>query len=136
MLDPGEALDQPDALQGPQLTDEPVGRGAFQQGLFDVGEPLIRQSWRGAAGPAAAQSIGASGLPAAMPHADGLGRDLELRATSAWRTPAARSRRASRRPRSRCAARRRGTVGMHRSSPARQPNSNSTPKALLRSVRS
>ena len=32
MLDPGEALDhQPDALQGPQLTGEPIGGGAFQQ---------------------------------------------------------------------------------------------------------
>ena len=79
MLDPGEALDhRGDPVKGPSLPDEPVGLGALQEGLLHGGELLIRQLWRGAAGPAAAQPIGAPGLPATVPDADRLGRDLEL----------------------------------------------------------
>jgi hypothetical protein len=36
---PGQPLDHGgDAVQGPQLADEPVGRGTFQQGLLDLAE--------------------------------------------------------------------------------------------------
>ena len=60
VADPGEALDhQRDAVQGPQLPDEPIRGGAFQQGLFDGGELGIRQPWRRPAGSAAAQRLGA-----------------------------------------------------------------------------
>jgi hypothetical protein len=39
MLDAGEALDdQRDAVDGPQLAGEAVGRGALQQGLLDGDE--------------------------------------------------------------------------------------------------
>jgi hypothetical protein len=44
MTDPGQPLnDQRDAVQAPQLPDEPVGGGAFQQGLLDGDELDIRQ---------------------------------------------------------------------------------------------
>jgi hypothetical protein len=36
---PGQPLDHDgDAVQGPQLTNEPVGGGTFQQGLLDLAE--------------------------------------------------------------------------------------------------
>jgi hypothetical protein len=39
MVDPGEALDhRGDALQGPQLPDEPVRGHSFQEGLLNLGE--------------------------------------------------------------------------------------------------
>jgi hypothetical protein len=41
---PGQPLDHGgDAVQGPQLTDEPVGGGALQQGLLDPAELRIGQ---------------------------------------------------------------------------------------------
>jgi hypothetical protein len=55
-----------------------VGRGALLQGLFDLGELGIRQPWRRAAQSFAAQPIGPTGLPAAVPDAHGLGGDAEL----------------------------------------------------------
>jgi hypothetical protein len=79
MLDAGQPLnDQRDAVQGPQLPDEPIGGGAFQQGLLDGGELLIRQAWRRAAGSAAAQRLGTALLPTGVPDAHGLRRHLEL----------------------------------------------------------
>jgi hypothetical protein len=84
MLDSGQPLDdQRDPLQRPQLPDEPVGANAFQQGLLDGGELGVRQPWRRAARSAAAQSIGAVLLPAGIPDADGLSRDLKLAGNSA-----------------------------------------------------
>jgi hypothetical protein len=48
----GQPLDyRGDPLQSPQLTGEPVGRGALEQGLRDGGELLVRQPRRGAARP-------------------------------------------------------------------------------------
>jgi hypothetical protein len=79
MLHPSETLDYyRDAVQGPQLPDEPIGGGAFQQGLLDGGELLIRQAWRRAAGFAAAQRLGATLLPAGVSDTYGLRRHLEL----------------------------------------------------------
>lgn len=52
MLHPGEALDHDgDAVQGPQLPSEPVGGGAFQQGLLDGRELVVRQPGVGPLGP-------------------------------------------------------------------------------------
>jgi hypothetical protein len=54
MVDAGQPLNHHhDPLQGPQLPNEPVGRGPFQQGLFDLGELGIRQPGRGPARAAA-----------------------------------------------------------------------------------
>jgi hypothetical protein len=79
MLHPGEALDhQRDAVKGPQFPGEPVGRRPFEQGLLHAGELLIGKPWRRAARPSAVQGLGTTGLPAGMPDAHGLGRDLEL----------------------------------------------------------
>jgi hypothetical protein len=114
----GQPLDdQRDAVNGPQLPDEPVGARAVQQALLDGGELRIRQPRRGAARALAAQGLRPAGLEAAMPDADGLGGDSKLAGDLGWRTPAAnssaaRSRRAWSRSRSRCAAGRRGMVGM------------------------
>jgi hypothetical protein len=74
----GEALDhQRDAVQGPQLADEPVGTSALQQGLLDGGELGIRQPGCRAARPAATQRVGAALAPAGVPDAHRLGRYLE-----------------------------------------------------------
>jgi hypothetical protein len=79
MLDAGQPFnDQRDAVQGPQLPDEPIGGGTFQQSLLDGGELLIRQAWRRAAGSAAAQRLGTALLPAGVPDTYGLRRHLEL----------------------------------------------------------
>ena len=79
MAHSGQPLDyQPDALQGPQLPDEPVGGGAFQQGLLDTGELGVGQPGRRAARSTAAKPIGATRLPSGEPDADRLGRDAKL----------------------------------------------------------
>jgi hypothetical protein len=40
----GQPLDdQRDAVQGPQLSGEPVGGGALHQDLFDLAELAVRQ---------------------------------------------------------------------------------------------
>jgi hypothetical protein len=65
-------------VQGTQLADKPVGACALQQGLLDGGELGVRQPWRRAARPAAAQRLRTAVLPAGMPDAHGLGRDAEL----------------------------------------------------------
>lgn len=62
----GDASGQPlddhsDAIQDPQLTDEPVGSGALPQGLLDPAELGIRQPWSGTVGPRLSR---ASGPPA------------------------------------------------------------------------
>jgi hypothetical protein len=42
MLDPGETLDhRGDPVQRPQLPGEPIGGGAFQQGLFNLMELAV-----------------------------------------------------------------------------------------------
>jgi hypothetical protein len=67
MLHPGEALDHDgDTVQRPQLPSEPVGGGAFQQGLLDSRELGVRQPGCRAARPAAAQRFGPAGLEAAI----------------------------------------------------------------------
>jgi hypothetical protein len=111
----------------PQLTDEPVGRGALQQGLFDLRELDVRQPGRRAAGTAAPQRVGAAGLPAGIPQAHGLASPAARRPRPGARrrgnSSAARNRRASSRSRSCCAAGRRGMVGM----PDPHPPSSTTP---------
>jgi hypothetical protein len=78
---PGQPLDHGgDAVQGPQLTDEPIGRGALEQDLFDLTELAVRQPWYGSSRPTGAQGVGAASLPAGMPVADALAGDAELTA--------------------------------------------------------
>jgi hypothetical protein len=49
---PGQRLDHGgDAVQGPQLTNEPVGGGALQQGLFGLGELDVGHLGSGPVGP-------------------------------------------------------------------------------------
>ena len=79
VADAGQLLDHDgDAIKSPQLPGEAVGGGAVQERLFDGGELGVRQPGRRAAGPATAQGVAPAGLPAGVPDADRLGRDLEL----------------------------------------------------------
>jgi hypothetical protein len=140
---PGEALDHGrDPVQGPQLPGEPVGGGAGEQGLLDGGELLIGRRGAGRLG---LRLRRASLLPCRQRACQTLTAWAETsswRATSARRTPAAnssaaRGRRAWSRSRSRCAAGRRGTVGMYRilAWPAAElqlhPDLNPTPKSSI-----
>jgi hypothetical protein len=75
---PGQPLDDDgDAVQGPQLTDEPIGASTLEQGLFDLAELGVRQLGRRAGRSPAAQRVGAACLLAGMPDTHGLGRDAE-----------------------------------------------------------
>jgi hypothetical protein len=96
VTDSSQPLDHDgDAVQGPQLTDKPVGSSALQQGLLDVGElgelgELGVGDLRGGAGrAAAAQGVDAIGLPALCQRWTPWRETPSWRATSAWRTPAA-----------------------------------------------
>jgi hypothetical protein len=76
---PGQPLDHGgDAVQGPQLADEPVSRSPFQQGLPDLAELGVGHLGRRAAGSSAMEGVGAARLEAGVPDADGLGGDAKL----------------------------------------------------------
>jgi hypothetical protein len=52
MVDPGQALNhRGDAVQGPQLPDEPMGGGAVQQGLLDLANCASESRGVGPLGP-------------------------------------------------------------------------------------
>jgi hypothetical protein len=77
---PGQPLDHHgDAVQGPQLTNEPVGRRAFQEGVLDPTELGIRQPWGGTGRPSAQPGVASTSLPTGVPLAD------VWRETPSWR---------------------------------------------------
>jgi hypothetical protein len=79
VADPGQPLDHHrDAVQGPQLSDEPVGVGALQQGLLDTGGEQGARHLRGRAGGTLGLHCVGAALPAGVSAAHGLGRHAEL----------------------------------------------------------
>ena len=78
-------------LQGPQVGVEPIGHGALQQRLLDLGELGGRQLGIGAGGTPAAQRLDAALLPGGVPDMGALAGQLRVWATSAWVWPWANS---------------------------------------------
>jgi hypothetical protein len=78
-LDAGEALDDHgDPIQGPHSSGESVRQRALQQRLLDRLQPLIGDLGTPAGRPTAGQCPSAVSLPAGVPAARTLARDLQL----------------------------------------------------------
>jgi hypothetical protein len=131
---------QRDPLQRPQLAGEPVGRGAGDQGLLDGGSCWSDSRGAGPLGPL----LRSPSVPLACQRArqtlTAWAETPSWPAISAWRTPAANSSAAQPAGLEPVAFRlcRRGgeaELACHRSSPAKQPTSNSARTRRRRSRR-
>jgi hypothetical protein len=89
---PGQPLDHGgDAVQRPQLTNKPVGRGALEQDLFDPSELAVRQAWCGSGRPSARRASAPPVCQRACQPLTAWRETPSWRATSAWRMPMANS---------------------------------------------
>jgi hypothetical protein len=71
-------IHQRDAVQGPQLPDEPIGRRPSSSACSILASWASDSLGAGPLGPLLRRASVPAGLPAGMPDAHRLGRDLEL----------------------------------------------------------